>query len=311
MSAVVIEARGLTKTFRDRTVALKDFDLQVRRGSVYGLIGRNGSGKTTALRLLLGLLRADSGDARVLGWDFWRAPRQIRRRVAYVCQGQHLPEGASLEQFSWQLGRYNEQWDADYVGQLAARWGLPWRRPLGCLSSGRQRQAAILLALGGRPEVLVLDEPAAGLDLAARRELLDQIVDVLGQGDGCTVLLSTHLVADLERIANHIGVLHSGRMAFSLPLDTLLEQFRRVQVVFPTEEAPEDFAVPGQLSQTRTGAVVKAIVRWSNGQELDALRESVDARVQVFPLGLEELFLEFFARDATAENPPAFIRDWS
>lgn len=305
----VIEARGLTKTFHDRTVALKDLDLQVDRGTVYGLIGRNGSGKTTALRLLLGLLKADSGEARVLGWDFWRAPRAIRRRVAYVCQGHKLPEEASLEQIGWQLERYNEQWDADYARRLAARWSLPWHRPLGCLSNGRQRQAAILLALAGLPEVLILDEPSAGLDLAARRELLEQIIEVLGQGDGCTVLLSTHLVADLERIANHIGVLHSGRMAFSLPLDALLEQFRRVQVVFPTDEAPEGFAVPGQLSQTRSGPVVKAVVRWRNGQELETLRASVDARVQVFPLGLEEIFLEFFAKDEALEDPLTFIRD--
>ena len=305
----VIEARGLTKTFHDHTVALKDLNLEVRPGTVYGLIGRNGSGKTTALRLLLGLLKADSGEARLLGWDFWRAPRAIRRRVAYVCQGHNLPEGTSLEQIGWQLGRYNEQWDADYARQLAARWSLPWQLPLGCLSNGQQRQAAILLALAGRPEALILDEPSAGLDLAARRELLEQIIEVLGQGDGCTVLLSTHLVADLERIANHIGVLHSGRMAFSLPLDALLEQFRRVQVVFPTDEAPEDFAVPGQLSQTRSGPVVKAIVRWHNGQELETLRASVDARVQVFPLGLEEIFLEFFSKDGSPEDPLRFIRD--
>ena len=307
----VIDARGLTKTFHDRTVALKDLDLEVQPGTVYGLIGRNGSGKTTALRLLLGLLKADSGEARVLGWDFWRAPRAIRRRVAYVCQGHNLPEGASLEQIGWQLARYNEQWDAEYARQLADQWSLPWHRPLGCLSNGRQRQAAILLALAGRPEVLILDEPSAGLDLAARRELLEQIVDALGEGDGCTVLLSTHLVADLERIANHIGVLHSGRMALSLPLDALLEQFRRVQVVFPTDEAPEDFVVPGQLSQTRSGPVVKAVVRWRNGQELETLHASVDARVQVFPLGLEELFVEFFARGAALEEVPAFLRDWT
>jgi len=299
----VIEAHGLTKIFHDQTVAVKDLDLQVRRGESYGLIGRNGSGKTTALRLLLGLLKADSGEARVLGWDFWVAPRAIRRRVAYVCQGQNLPERASLEQLSSCLGRYNERWDSGYAGEMAGRWGLPWRRPLGCLSSGRQRQAAILVALAGRPEVLLLDEPAAGLDPAARRELLAQIVDVLGEGNGCTVLLSTHLVGDLERIANYIGILHSGRMALSLPLETLLQQFKRVQVVFPTDEPPADFAVPGQLSQTRSGPVFKAVVRWPSGCELEALRASVDARIQVFPIGLEEIFIEFFGNGPTAEVP--------
>ncbi len=309
----VIEARGLTKIFHDRTVALKDFDLLVRRGVVYGLIGRNGSGKTTALRLLLGLLKADSGEARVLGWDFWRAPRTIRRRVAYVGQGQNLPERTSLEQLSWCLARYHEGWDSVYAARMAVGWAVPWRRPLGCLSSGRQRQAAILVALAGRPEVLILDEPAAGLDPAARREMLAQIVDVLGEGDGCTVLLSTHLVGDLERIANYIGILHSGRLALSLPLEALLQQFKRVQVVFPTEEPPADFAVPGQLSQTRSGPVFKAVVRWPNGCELDALRASVDARIQVFPIGLEEIFLEFFGNGPAATLPSESLtlkQDW-
>src|SRR5262249_42709648 len=299
----VIEARGLTKVFQDRTVAVKDLDLQVRRGEIYGLIGRNGSGKTTALRLLLGLLKADSGEARVLGWDLCAAPGGIRRRVGYVCQGQNLPERASLEQLSWCLARYNERWDSGYACEMAGRWGLPWRRPLGWLSSGRQRQAAILVALAGRPEVLILDEPAAGLDPAARRELLAQIVDVLGEGDGWTVLLGTHLVGDLGSTAHHIGILYSGRMALSLPLETLLQQFKRVQVVFATDEPPADFAMPGQLSQTRSGPVFKAVVRWPNGCELDALRASVDARIQVFPIGLEEIFIEFFGNGPTAEVP--------
>jgi ABC-2 type transport system ATP-binding protein len=310
----VIEARGLTKIFHDRTVALKDFDLQVRRGVVYGLIGRNGSGKTTALRLLLGLLKPDRGEASVLGWDFWQAPRAIRRRVAYVSQGQNLPERASLEQLSWCLARYNERWDPGFAGEMARRWGLPWRQPLGGLSSGRQRLAAILVALASAPEVLLLDEPAAGLDPAARRELLQQIVDVLGEGGGCTVLLSTHLIGDLERIANYIGILQSGRMALSLPLEDLLQQFQRVQVVFPTDEPPADFAVPGQFSQTQSGPVFNAVVRWPNGCELEALRASVDARIQVFSMGLEEIFIELFGNEAAAEAPSralAFAQNWT
>lgn len=310
----VIQARGLTKSFHDRTVAVKDLDLQVRPGVVYGLIGRNGSGKTTVLRLLLGLLKPDRGEAHVLGYDFWQAPRAIRRRVAYVCQGQNLPERASLEQLSWSLARYNERWNPAYAGEMARRWDLPWRQPLGCLSNGRQRQAAILVALAGGPEVLILDEPAAGLDPAARRELLEQIVDVLGEGAECTVLLSTHLIGDLERIANYIGILQSGRMALSLPVETLLQQFQRVQVVFPTDEPPAGFAVPGQFSATRSGPVFNAIVRWRTGCELEALRASVDARFQVFPMGLEEIFIELFGSGAAAEAPCealTFKSNWS
>src|SRR5205809_5421160 len=219
MSAAVIAANGLSKTFRDGVVAVNDLDLKVERGAVYGLMGRNGSGKTTTLRLLLGLLQPDHGRARVLGWDFWRAPRSVRTRAAYVPQTQQLPASRSLEELNRCLQRFNEQWDQSHARTLANAWGLPWKRPLGCLSSGEQRKAAILLAFAGRPEVLVLDEPAAGFDLVARRQLLEQIVGAMTQSDGCTVLLSTHIVGDLERVADYVGIIDGGRMALSARLE--------------------------------------------------------------------------------------------
>src|ERR1041385_5947371 len=242
MKESVIEASGLGKTFRDGVVAVNELDLEIERGSVYGLIGRNGSGKTSTLRLLLGLLQPDRGRARVLGWDFWRAPRSVRAHAAYVSQTQQLPASRSLEELSRCLKRLNEQWDQGHARALADAWNLPWKRPLGCLSSGEQRKAAILLAFAGRPEVLVLDEPAAGFDLVARHELVAQIVDAITQGDGCTVLLSTHIIGDLERVADHIGVIDSGRMAMSERLEDLLNRTKRVQVIFDGEQPPAHFA---------------------------------------------------------------------
>jgi len=298
MSAAVIETNGLTKTFRDGAVAVNELDLKVERGAVYGLMGRNGSGKTTTLRLLLGLLQPDRGRARVLGWDFWRAPRSVRTRAAYVSQTQQLPAGRSLEELDRCLRRVNEQWDPSHARALANAWGLPWKRPLGCLSSGEQRKAAMLLAFAGRPDVLVLDEPAAGFDLVARRELVAQIVDAITQGDGCTVLLSTHLIGDLERVADHIGVIDSGRMAISARLEDLLNHTKRVQVIFQDEEPPVHFAIPGALRTRRAGPVVNAIVQWADRGELNALRDSTSARVQVFPMGLEEIFIELFGHGA-------------
>src|SRR5213083_1191974 len=297
MGEAAIEASGLSKTFRGGVVAIKGLNLEIERGAVYGLMGRNGSGKTTTLRLLLGLLQPDRGRAHVLGWDFWRAPRSVRTRAAYVSQTQQLPAGRSLEELNRCLKRSNEQWDQSHARALANAWGLPWKRPLGCLSSGEQRKAAILLAFAGRPEVLVLDEPAAGFDLLARRELVAQIVDAITQGDGCTVLLSTHLISDLERVADHIGVIDSGRMAMSERLEDLLNRTKRVQVIFEEEQPPAHFAVPGALRTRRAGSVVNAIVQWADRGELNVLRDSTNARVQVFPMGLEEIFIELFGHD--------------
>jgi ABC-type multidrug transport system ATPase subunit len=298
MNEVVIETRNLTKTFRGGIVAVKDLDLVVKRGAVYGLIGRNGSGKTTALRLLMGLLQPDRGTAQVLGWDFWKAPRAVRQRAAYVSQAQRLPGRMTLKDLCRSLKHFNQKWDEDHARNLAILWSLPWKRPIGSLSNGEQCRAALLLAFAGRPELLVLDEPAAGFDPVARRELVNQILDAITHSDGCTVLLSTHIVGDLERMADSIGIIDRGRLALTTRLDDLLNQTKRVQMIFETEDLPKQFAIPGALRTRRDRAVLNAIVQWPNGSELDALQTSTDARVQVFSLGLEEIFMELFGNDA-------------
>src|SRR6266540_3935075 len=260
MNEPVIQARDLTKTFRGGIVPVNGLDLEVRRGAVYGLVGRNGAGKTTLLRLALALLTPDRGSVTVLGSDLRYAARSLRSLVAYVSQTQQLQGWMTLEELCRCVGRFYLKWDKAYAQALAANWGLPWKRPVGSLSSGEQRKAAILLAFAGRPEVLVLDEPAAGFDLVARRELVAQIVDAITQGDGCTVLLSTHLVGDLERVADHIGVIDGGRMAVSERLEDLLNRTKRVQVIFEDEQPPAHFAIPGALCTRRAGPVVNAIV---------------------------------------------------
>src|SRR5205823_8873353 len=143
-----------------------------------------------------------------------------------------LPGSMTLAELSRCLTRWNDRWDPKHARALAEDWGLPWKRTVGCLSNGEQRKVAILLAFAGRPQVLVLDEPACGFDLIARRELLEQIVEVITQSDGCTVLLSTHNVSDLERVGEYVGVIHGGRMALSVRLEDLLSHTRRVQVIF-------------------------------------------------------------------------------
>lgn len=307
MSEPVIEARQLTKTFSDAIIAVKDLDLLVKRGAVYGLIGRNGSGKTTALRLLLGLLRADHGTAKILGWDFWQAPRVVRQRVAYVSQTQRLPGGMTLEDLCRCLRQFNQKWDQDHARTLSNLWDLPWRRPVGSLSNGEQCRAALLLAFAGRPEVLVLDEPAAGFDLVARRDLVNQILDAVTQSDGCTVLMSTHIIGDLERIADHIGFVDRGRLVLSTPLEDLLNQTKRVQMIFETETLSTQFAIPGAVRTRREGVVLNAIVHWTNGSELEVLRASTDARIQIFPVSLEDIFMELFGNENPNAAEPASI----
>ena len=299
MGQPIIEIRKVTKIFRGRVVAVKDLNLVVERGAVYGLIGRNGSGKTTALRLLMGLLQPDDGAARILGWDFWKAPRSVRERVAYVSQTQRLPGGMTLEDLGRCFRHFNQKWDPDYARRLAELWNLPWKRAVGNLSNGEQCRAALLLAFASRPEVLVLDEPAEGLDVISRRELVTQILGAVAETGGCTVLLSTHTIGDLERMADHVGVISRGCLALSTPLEDLLNKTRRVQMIFEERDSPSQVTIPGALRAQREGAVWNAIVQWTGEGELEALRGSSGARVQAFPMSLEEIFIELFGN----ENP--------
>jgi ABC-2 type transport system ATP-binding protein len=297
----VIYARGLGKSFRSGVVALNGFDLRVAEGDVYGLIGRNGAGKTTALRVLMGLLRPDHGEARILGRNLWEAPREHRQRIAYLSQSQQLPDWMSLEDLSRYAGHFYDHWDADLLFELARLWDLPPDAAITRLSGGNQRLAAIALALAARPEVILLDEPAAGLDPIARRELNQCLIDSLLHGDGCTILLSTHLLGDLERLATRVGIMDHGHIVAEGVVEDWQRTMRRVQVVFSGDAPPRDFAIPGALRSTTLGPVVTALTRVSDEAQLDGVRSLPGARVYVFPLTLEELFVDWFRE--TAPSP--------
>ena len=302
MNHYAIETQRLSKTFPRGVKAVSEVDLQVRRGAVYGLMGRNGAGKTTTLRLLLGLLRADSGSARVLGEDLWNAPRSVRARVAYVSQTQQLHGWMSLEELCRYAAHFYEQWDLDYARELARRWELNWKQQVGRMSGGEQRKTAILLAFASRPEVMVLDEPAAGLDPIARRQLVDEIVDVLTRSEGYTILFSTHIISDLERIAEYVGMMERGRLVSSARLEEFQQHTRRVQVIFGNDGPPSGFVIPGAVRSQTAGPVVTAVTRLTSEIQLEPIRHLPGVRVNVFPLGLEEIFLELSEHGVGAEN---------
>lgn len=291
MTQPAFVTRAVRKSFPGGVLALDGFDLSVPAGSFFGLLGRNGAGKTTALRILMGLLRPDSGESRILGADMREASREHRARVAYVAQLPRLYGRLSTAEHSRLLSRFYPRWDAALARELARRFEVDWERKFARLSGGEQRKAAVLLAFAARPAALVLDEPGAGLDPVARRELIDVLVDLLDRREGCSVVLSTHLTHDVERLAEHVGILHAGRMLRAEPLDRLKERIRRVQVVFEGEP-PADFAVPGALRTERAGSVVTAIAELESEEPLERMRATCGARVDLFGLELEDIFIE-------------------
>lgn len=305
MSARAIQTQALTKTFPGGVVAVRGLDLGVETGCVYGLMGRNGAGKTTTLRLLMGLLRPSSGSASVLGVDLAAAPRCVRSRVSYVAQSAPLPGWMTVAELCRYAESFYGAWDRPLVEALVRRWHLPLQRAVGRLSSGEQRKTALVLALAPRPDVLLMDEPAAGLDPVARRAFLEELIAVLAERDCCTVLLSTHSVGDLERVADHIGILEGGQLVLSGRLDELQASTRRVQVVFPGAAVPAGFTIPGASRVEITGPVARGVTRFTDPEQLETLRRRLGARVDTFPVGLEELFIELVGQEASVVGSPA------
>ncbi len=213
----------------DRVLA--DLDLELAPGTITGLLGRNGSGKTTLMRVAIGLMRARSGTAKLFGTDSWDAPAEVRKRIGYVPQ---LFSG-----FGWMnvdtclamIGGHYDSWDHTLVDALKRDWRLENRR-IDKLSPGDQQKVAIMLAVGHKPDLLLLDEPAASLDPSARRDFLKALVE-LNADVGQTVLLSSHITSDIERVASHIAILHDGRIACCETLDEIRERVGLVTLSEP------------------------------------------------------------------------------
>ena len=207
-------------------VALDRFSLEVPAGSVFALLGENGAGKTTAIRILLGLAEPDSGQSEVLGLASSAQGLEIRRRVGYVPERLTLYEWMTVEEIGWfTAGFYGERFLPEYR-RLAEQFGLPARRKIKSLSKGMRAKVALSLAMAHDPEVLVLDEPTSGLDALVRREFLESMVDRAATGK--TVFLSSHQIAEVERVADIVAILHQGRLVLVERLDELKAQVREV-----------------------------------------------------------------------------------
>ncbi|MFT4197735.1 MAG: ABC transporter ATP-binding protein [Pseudoxanthomonas sp.] len=282
-----IAARGLHLAY-GRHEVLRGVDLAIGRGEVVGLIGRNGAGKSTLLGCLLGLLQPAQGQASIMGAPALKLDDARKARLAYVPQQPQAFGWMKVQQLCDYLAQLYPQWDRQRARTLLERWQLDPKQQIAKLSPGQAQRLAVVRALVPRPDLLVLDEPASALDPVARRELLREIVAMTGQ-DGTTVLLSTHIVSDLERVASRVAFLHEGRMLFDQPLDDLKDH--TVRVLVPAAYAgavPVD--MPGVLARHVLDdggllVVLRADARLHDGlQAIDGLR--------VDRLGLEDLFVE-------------------
>jgi ABC-2 type transport system ATP-binding protein len=297
MTETALETAGLGKRYGRSTWALRDCTLSLPTGRIAALVGPNGAGKSTLLHLAVGLLRAQEGSVRVFGRD----PRTDRAALAdlgFVAQETPLYRDFTAAELDRVGRRLNRRWDGALVRERLAQLEIPADRPVGRLSGGQRAQVALALALAKRPRILLLDEPIASLDPLARREFMQTLMGAVGE-TGTTVLLSSHLLEDLERACDHLIVLRRARVQLSGAVDELLEQHRTL--IGP--RLPEGTAIPG----------VDRIVRASHTDRQSTLlvRAAVGAEPAVLPgegwraqeISLEDLVLGYLAASADPADP--------
>lgn len=286
-----LAANGLIKQY-DQTSVLKGVSLAVEPGTVLGLIGRNGAGKSTLIRAMLGLIEPDAGTATVWGEPALRMGDAVKERLGYVPQQPEAMAWLQVGEMLDFIGRFYPRWNAAYVDATLERWQLPRNRLLAKLSPGERQRVAIIRALASQPELLVLDEPASALDPVGRRELLREIASRAGDS-GTTVLFSTHIVSDLERVASHVAFLHEGRLLLHSELDSLKERNLRLHVPEAVAaQLRED--VPGEVSRRPHpyGGLSITVLR-GEGAPWPDLVQVPGVRAEALPL--EDLFIEVSA----------------
>jgi ABC-2 type transport system ATP-binding protein len=284
-SAIPLQADGLVHRY-DTRVVLDHVDLALAPGSVLGLIGRNGAGKSTLIRALLGLLQPDAGSAFVFGEAALKLSDAAKARLGYVPQQPDALAWLTAAQMFDYLSRFYPHWDHRFVRETMQRWEIQSGKVMAKLSPGERQRVDLIRALAPQPELLVLDEPAAALDPVARRELLREIALRAGEA-GATVLFSTHIVSDLERVASDVAFLHEGRLLLHCAVDDTKECYARLWL--PANLAGATPASAFGKRRHEDGSLSVIIERDAHGAWPEAVRLQ-GARTDA--LGLEDLFVE-------------------
>src|SRR6185503_5823049 len=215
----VVAVTNLSRRFGSRTV-LNDVSLDAPRGSVFGLVGENGAGKTTLIKHILGLLRAEAGSVRVFGNDPDADPVSVLGRIGYLSEQPDLPGWMRVDELMRYTKAFYPQWDLAYASQLLKQFALNPAQRVGTLSKGQTAKAGLLVAQAHRPDLLLLDEPSSGLDPLVRRDILEAVIRTVSE-EGRTVFFSSHLLEEIERVSDHVAMLHHGKIVLCGTLDEI------------------------------------------------------------------------------------------
>ena len=293
----------LTVKYRGKA-AVEGLNLKVPRGAVYALLGDNGAGKSTTMKVLTGQVPPNAGRAEILGIDTWAKAADLRHRVGYVPDRPKLYDWMTVAEMGWFAAAFHLPGFKERYLDWAAKLGLDPNKRLKDLSKGGYARVGLALALSPDPEVLLLDEPTSGLDLRTRREFLGSLVELAAEGR--TILISSHSISELERFISHAAFVKDGKIELAATLEELDGRFRRVG--FRALGSVPDLSILGHvLESTRTGRSVQYLIQDPDPMALEALRDS--SAVTDFeegPVALEDIYAAYMAPlhpDGTAFRP--------
>ncbi|HEY4261477.1 MAG TPA: ABC transporter ATP-binding protein [Schlesneria sp.] len=284
----VIDIRRVTRQFGTKT-ALDDVSLTVPRGGVFGLIGGNGAGKTTLIRHILGLLKAQNGSVQVFGLDPVANPVGTLGRIGYLSEDRDLPDWMRVGELMRYTQAFFPNWDDKYAEELRDAFDLDRKAYVKNLSRGQRARAGLLVALAHRPELLVLDEPSSGLDPVVRRDILGAIIRTIAD-EGRTVLFSSHLLDEVERVADRVTIIHHGRIMLSAGMDEIKGQHRRLTLRFG-QSVDRPPSLVGTISTAGQGAEWTYVCSGESGQLRHAAESLGATIVDDSALTLDEIFV--------------------
>jgi ABC-2 type transport system ATP-binding protein len=287
-SPPVVDIRRLTRQFGS-IKALDEISLVIPRGGVFGIIGGNGAGKTTLIKHILGMLRAQSGSVQVFGLDPVQNPVGTLGRIGYLSEDRDLPDWMTVGELMRYTQSFFPAWDPAYAEELREMFDLDSQAKIRSLSRGQRARTGLLAALAHRPELLLLDEPSSGLDPIVRRDILGAIIRTIAE-DGRTVLFSSHLLDEVERVADQVAIIHRGRLILTSSMDAIKENHRRVTLRFgePVDRPP---ALVGAISYEGHGDEWTYVCNGAS-QQLRRAAESIGATVvDDTALSLDEIFV--------------------
>ena len=283
-----IETEGLGRKFGTFD-AVRDVNLSVRKGTVFGLLGINGAGKSTIIKMIVGHLRPTTGGVRVLGRTLEQDSAEIRKRVAYVSENRYLYEWMTVAESIRFTRAFHSTWDDAKAEHLLKRFSLPPDKKIKQLSRGNRARVCLLLALSFNPELIILDEPTSGLDPIVRRDFIENIVSEISE-EGKTVLFSSHIVEEVERVADYVGIINDGELLLTSSIDDIKASYKRVRYA-TNGTRPEVAGVPGVVMvENGRHEQVLTVQGWDE-ETLRTLGGRGVANPELLPISLEDIFV--------------------